>query len=88
MPFRIAQLVCPLFVLVTLIVFENFTLLKEKCKQQSQMMKEVFSPLLKCVTYGGWVFHSTQDHVVSIQTEVHSLNVLRSEKMTVRVRGV
>lgn len=40
------------------------------------------------VTWSEWVFHSTQDHVVSIQTEVHSLNVLRSEKMTVRVCGV
>ena len=53
MPSRIVQLVCPLLILVALILFENFMFLKETCKQQSQMMKEVFSPLSKCVAYGG-----------------------------------
>lgn len=40
------------------------------------------------VTWSEWTFQSTQDHVVGIQTEVHGLNVLRSEMMTAGVCGV
>lgn len=40
------------------------------------------------VTWSEWIFQSIQDDVVSIQTEVPSLNVLRSEKMTAKVCGV
>ena len=40
------------------------------------------------VTWSEWTFQSTQEHVVGIQTEVHGLNVLRSEMMTARVCGV
>lgn len=36
------------------------------------------------VTWSEWIFQSIQDDVVSIQTEVPSLNVLRSEKMTAK----
>lgn len=47
------QLICPLFVVVPLIIIKMSMLLRGKCKQQNQMMKELFSPHPECVTYGG-----------------------------------